>query len=120
MPPRDDGPSAIECFFDQFQKLRKTLTKEESCSYAENAILEDNAFKLDWMIENKKLNLSPDLYKILKNQEPIMSQFIKKQLEDAEGPLKRLILTHRFKEVTDYCRSNNISPDFNKIMDELI
>ena len=37
-----------------------------------------------------------------------------------EGPLKRLILTHRFNEVTDYCRTNNISPDFEKIMDELI
>ena len=73
LPRPDHGPSPIECFFDQFQKLRKTLTKEESCRFAENAIQEDNAFKLDWMIENKKLNLSMELYDILKPAEPLMS-----------------------------------------------
>jgi len=41
------------------------LTKKESCDYAENSIMEDDANKLDWMVENKKLNLSVDLSKIL-------------------------------------------------------
>ena len=63
----NDGPSPLECFFEQFQKLRKTLSKEESCTYAENTLMEDNIFKLDWMVENKKLNLSKDLYMILKH-----------------------------------------------------
>lgn len=120
--PSTGGPQPIIIYFSTLLETTK-LNEIESIELARPVLQQGKIKVLEEWIKNDKLTFTTQLGDLIKQFNPQLALSIYMRSDSADTPervIQGLIETNQFEKVVPYCQKVNYSPDFIRILRNIV